>query len=315
MQVFFYAPLICILNKSKIKTPKTFAPGFFVFCNRFFFTLAGNYNIIDFINALRPAARKGGQFMILVADVGNTNTVLGVWDDKNLVCSGRLSTDTSETTIEFSMKLKTFLDLNGVSEITGGVISSVVPALVRTIKKAVKLVCGVELLVVGPGIKTGLNIKLDNPAEMGADLVAGDVAVIQKYKLPAILFDIGTATTASVIDKNGAHLGGAIVCGVKTALKALSTSTALLAQTDISAPSKVIATNTAEAMKCGSVIGTAALIEGMAARFEEELGEKANVIITGGLGRSIAKEIRIPVTVDDNLLLEGLRIIYEKNQK
>jgi type III pantothenate kinase len=277
--------------------------------------LAGNYNIIDFINALRPAARKGGQFMILVADVGNTNTVLGVWDDKNLVCSGRLSTDTSETTIEFSMKLKTFLDLNGVSEITGGVISSVVPALVRTIKKAVKLVCGVELLVVGPGIKTGLNIKLDNPAEMGADLVAGDVAVIHKYKLPAILFDIGTATTASVIDKNGAHLGGAIVCGVKTALKALSTSTALLAQTDISAPSKVIATNTAEAMKCGSVIGTAALIEGMAARFEEELGEKANVIITGGLGRSIAKEIRIPVTVDDNLLLEGLRIIYEKNQK
>lgn len=289
--------------------------AFFVFCNRFFFTLAGNYNIIDFINALRPAARKGGQFMILVADVGNTNTVLGVWDDKNLVCSGRLSTDTSETTIEFSMKLKTFLDLNGVSEITGGVISSVVPALVRTIKKAVKLVCGVELLVVGPGIKTGLNIKLDNPAEMGADLVAGDVAVIHKYKLPAILFDIGTATTASVIDKNGAHLGGAIVCGVKTALKALSTSTALLAQTDISAPSKVIATNTAEAMKCGSVIGTAAFIEGMAARFEEELGEKANVIITGGLGRSIAKEIRIPVTVDDNLLLEGLRIIYEKNQK
>jgi len=277
--------------------------------------LAGNYNIIDFINALRPAARKGGQLMILVADVGNTNTVLGVWDDKNLVCSGRLSTNTSETTIEFSMKLKTFLDLNGVSEITGGVISSVVPALVRTIKKAVKLVCGVELLVVGPGIKTGLNIKLDNPAEMGADLVAGDVAVIHKYKLPAILFDIGTATTASVIDKNGAHLGGAIVCGVKTALKALSTSTALLAQTDISAPSKVIATNTAEAMKCGSVIGTAALIEGMAARFEEELGEKANVIITGGLGRSIAKEIRIPVTVDDNLLLEGLRIIYEKNQK
>lgn len=302
-------------NKSRIEMQKIFAPGFFVFSNRFFFTLAGNYNIIDFINAVRPAARKGGQFMILVADVGNTNTVLGVWDDKNLVCSGRLSTNTSETTIEFSMKLKTFLDLNGVSEITGGVISSVVPALVRTIKKAVKLVCGTELLVVGPGIKTGLNIKLDNPAEMGADLVAGDVAVIHKYKLPAILFDIGTATTASVIDKNGAHLGGAIVCGVKTALKALSTSTALLAQTDISAPSKVIATNTAEAMKCGSVIGTAALIEGMAARFEEELGEKANVIITGGLGRSIAREIRIPVTVDDNLLLEGLRIIYEKNQK
>lgn len=150
---------------------------------------------------------------------------------------------------------------------------------------------------------------------MGADLVAGDVAVINKYPLPAILFDIGTATTASVIDKNGAHLGGAIICGVKTAINALSSGTAQLPQIDISAPAKVIATNTIDAMKCGSVIGTAALIEGMVARFEEALGEKATVVITGGLGKSIAKEIRIPVIVDDDLLLEGLRIIYEKNQK
>ena len=253
--------------------------------------------------------------MILVADVGNTNIVLGVWDGDRLACSGRLSTNTGETVIEFSMKLKTFLDLNGISNITGGVVSSVVPALVRTIKKAAKLVCGAELLVVGPGIKTGLNIKLDNPAEMGADLVAGDVAVINKYPLPAILFDIGTATTASVIDKTGAHLGGAIMCGVKTALNALSSSAALLSQTDISAPSKIIGANTADAMKCGSVIGTAAMIEGMAARFEEELGEKATVIITGGLGSAIAKELKIPAVVDSNLLLEGLKTIYEKNQK
>ncbi len=253
--------------------------------------------------------------MILVADVGNTNTVLGVWDDKKLVCSGRLSTNTGETVIEFAMKLKTFLELNNVGAITGGVISSVVPALVRTIKKAAQIVCGAQLLVVGPGIKTGLDIKLDNPVEMGADLVAGDVAVINKYPLPAILFDIGTATTASVIDKNGAHLGGAIICGVKTAINALSSGTAQLPQIDISAPAKVIATNTIDAMKCGSVIGTAALIEGMVARFEEALGEKATVVITGGLGKSIAKEIRIPVIVDDDLLLEGLRIIYEKNQK
>ena len=224
--------------------------------------------------------------MILVVDVGNTNTVLGVWDADKLVCSGRLSTNTGETDIEFSMKLRTFLDLNGVGQITGGVISSVVPALVRTIKRAVEMICGAELIVVGPGIKTGLNIKLDNPAEMGADLVAGDVAVINKYKLPAILFDIGTATTASVIDKSGAHLGGAIMCGVKTAINALSSGTAQLPQIDISVM-----------------------------RFEVELGEKATVVITGGLGGSIAKELRIPVTVDDNLLLEGLRIIYEKNQK
>ena len=253
--------------------------------------------------------------MILVVDVGNTNTVLGVWDKKELVCSGRLSTNMYETEIEYAMKLKTFLDLNGVGEITGGVISSVVPALVRTIKKAVKLVCGAQLLVVGPGIKTGLNIKLDNPAEMGADLVAGDVAVINKYKLPAVIFDIGTATTASVIDKTGAHLGGAIMCGVKTAINALSKGTAQLPQIDISAPANVIGSNTIDAMKCGSVIGTAAMIEGMVERFEQALGEKATVVITGGLGSAVAKAIRTPVIVDDNLLLDGLRIIYEKNQK
>ncbi|MFR6065396.1 MAG: type III pantothenate kinase [Eubacterium sp.] len=253
--------------------------------------------------------------MILAIDVGNTNIVLGVLNGEELVCSGRLSTNVNETDIEYSMKIKTFLDVKNITEIEGAVISSVVPALVRTLKKAVRLVCGVDSLVVGPGIKTGLNIKLDNPAEMGADLVVGDVAVINKYPLPAILFDIGTATTASVIDKNGAHLGGAIMCGVKTAINSLSKGTAQLPQIDISAPSKIIGANTIDAMKCGSVIGTAAMIEGMVERFEEELGEKATVIITGGLGNAIAKVLRIDVTVDENLLLDGLRIIYEKNKK
>lgn len=253
--------------------------------------------------------------MILAIDVGNTNIVLGVLNGEELVCSGRLSTNVNETDIEYSMKIKTFLDVKNITEIEGAVISSVVPALVRTLKKAVRLVCSVDSLVVGPGIKTGLNIKLDNPAEMGADLVVGDVAVINKYPLPAILFDIGTATTASVIDKNGAHLGGAIMCGVKTAINSLSKGTAQLPQIDISAPSKIIGANTIDAMKCGSVIGTAAMIEGMVERFEEELGEKATVIITGGLGNAIAKVLRIDVTVDENLLLDGLRIIYEKNKK
>ena len=167
----------------------------------------------------------------------------------------------------------------------------------------------------GPGVKTGLNIKIDNPAELGADLVVGDVAVINKYPLPAVLFDIGTATTASVIDKNGAHLGGAIMCGVKTAINSLASGTAQLPQIDISAPSKMIGANTVDAMKCGSVIGTAAMIEGMASRFEEELGEKLTVVLTGGLANAIAKELRIDAFVDDDLLLQGLKIIYEKNKK
>lgn len=252
--------------------------------------------------------------MILAVDVGNTNIVLGVLNGETLVCSGRLSTNVYETEIEYSMKLKTFLEINNALDIEGAIISSVVPALVRTLKKSIKLVCSVEPLVVGPGIKTGLNIKLDNPAETGADIVVGDVAVINKYPLPAIVFDFGTATTASVIDKSGAHLGGAIMCGVKTGINSLSNGTAQLPQIDISAPSKLIGANTIDAMKCGSVIGTAAMLEGLVARFEAELGEKATVVITGGLGKAIAKAANIDVIVDENLLIDGLRIIYEKNK-
>lgn len=252
--------------------------------------------------------------MLLAVDVGNTNIVLGVQDDEKMVCSGRLSTNVNETEIEYSMKLKTFLEVNGVKGIDGAIISSVVPALVRTLMKSVKLVCAVDAVVVGPGIKTGLNIKLDNPAEMGADIVVGDVAVINKYPLPAIVFDFGTATTASVIDKTGAHIGGAIMCGVKTAINSLASGTAQLPQIDISAPSKIIGRNTIDAMKCGSVIGTAAMLEGLVARFEKELGEKATVVVTGGLGKAIAKATNLDVIVDDNLLIDGLRIIYDKNK-
>lgn len=252
--------------------------------------------------------------MLLAVDVGNTNIVLGVLDNEKMVCSGRLSTNVNETEIEYSMKIKTFLEVNSVVGIDGAIISSVVPALVRTLLKSVKLICGVDAIVVGPGIKTGLNIKLDNPAEMGADIVVGDVAVIHKYPLPAIVFDFGTATTASVIDKTGAHIGGAIMCGVKTAINSLSSTTAQLPQVDISAPSRVIGRNTIDAMKCGSVVGTAAMMEGLVARFEKELGEKATVVVTGALGKAIAREANLDVIVDEDLLIDGLRIIYEKNK-
>lgn len=251
--------------------------------------------------------------MLLAVDVGNTNIVLGVIDGEKLVCSGRLSTNVYETEIEYSMKLKTFLQIHDVFEIDDAIISSVVPALVRTLKESVKLVCDVDALIVGPGVKTGLNIKIDNPAELGADIVVGDVAVINKYPLPAIVFDFGTATTASVIDKSGAHIGGAILCGVRTALNALSSETAQLPQIDISAPSKLIGTNTIDCMKSGSVVGTAAMLEGLVSRFEKELGEKATVVVTGGIGEAISKVTDIDVIVDDELLIDGLRIIYEKN--
>lgn len=271
-------------------------------------------SVLIIFTELFVAGKAMGICMLLAVDVGNTNIVLGVLNGENLICSGRLSTNVNETEIEYSMKLKTFLDVNNVDNIDGAIISSVVPALVRTLLKSIQLVCNVEALVVGPGVKTGLNIKIDNPAETGANIVVGDVAAINKYPLPAIVFYFGTATTASVIDKNGAHLGGAIMCGIKTAINSLSSTTAQLPQIDISAPSKIIGRNTVDAMKCGSVIGTAAMLEGLVSRFEKELGEKATVIVTGGFGKAIAKAAELDVIVDENLFIDGLRIIYEKNK-
>lgn len=253
--------------------------------------------------------------MLLAIDVGNSNIVLGVFDKDELRCSGRLNTVAADTEIDYSMKLRSFLEINGSADIDGAIISSVVPALVRVFKKSVKLVCGIDAMVVGPGIKTGINIKMDNPAEIGADIIVGDVAAASKYPLPAVVFDFGTATTASVIDRDASHIGGAIVCGVRTALGALSSSAAQLPDIDIMPPSKIIAKNTLDAMRCGALVGTAAMVEGLVARFEEELGEKPTVIATGGLGKIVAKASRLNIEVDENLLLDGLKILYEKNKK
>lgn len=251
--------------------------------------------------------------MIFVVDVGNTNTVLGVLDGERLVASGRLATTVNETEDDYAMKLYSFIQINKIENIDGAIISSVVPALNRTLTKAIKVVAGVDALIVGPGVKTGLNIKIDNPAELGADLVVGAVASINKYPCPQVIFDLGTATTASVIDSNKTYIGGAVLCGVKTAINAISSSTAQLPQIDISAPKKAICSNTVDCMRSGAVFGTAYMMDGLVEKFEQELGEKLTVVVTGGLGKTISKECRREVIYDENLLLDGLRIIYEKN--
>lgn len=253
--------------------------------------------------------------MILAIDVGNTNIVMGFLDGETIAAKYRLSTNINETAEEYAIKLNSILEITHIraEQLEGSVLSTVVPPLARTISKAVKLITGKNPIVVGPGVKTGLNIKTNNPAELGADMVVGAVAAIQKYTCPLILFDLGTATTASVIDRNGCFIGGAILCGVKTALNALSNGTAQLPQIDIAAPARAISTNTVDCMRSGTVYGTAAMIDGMVARFEQELGEKATVIITGGLGSSIAKYCTTHTIVDRDLLLDGLRMVYEKN--
>lgn len=250
--------------------------------------------------------------MILAIDVGNTNVVLGVIDNE-LVCSGRLHTNIYETDEEYAMKLDSFLKLHNIESVDGAIVSSVVPALITTLKKAIKIVCNVDPLIVGPGVKTGLSIKIDDPAQLGADMVVGAVAAKAKYPCPLIIFDLGTATTGSVLDKNGNFLGGIITTGVKTSINALSSGTALLPQIDISAPKKIIGTNSVDSMKSGCIIGTAVMLDGFVEKFEEELGETATVVVTGGLGKSIAKNCKREMIFDDNLLIDGLKIIYDKN--
>lgn len=253
--------------------------------------------------------------MILAIDIGNTNIVLGVMDNESLLFSGRLSTNLYETDEEYAMKLHSFLSIHKLLNIDGAILSSVVPALVGTVKKAVKIVTGITPIIVGPGIKTGLSIKIDDPAQLGADLVVGAVAAKNKYPQPTIFFDLGTATSGIVLNKNGECIGGMIAAGVKTAINALSSSTSLLPQIEITAPKKAIATNTIDCMKCGAVIGTAVMIDGLIDRFEEELGEKSTVIVTGELGSSIIKNCKHDIIMDKNLLLDGLRIIYDKNRE
>lgn len=253
--------------------------------------------------------------MIIAVDVGNTNIVIGFLDGEKLVNECRLSTAVDDSAEEYAIKFNSIFEICkiDINEIEGCVLSSVVPPLNRTISKALMIITGKKPIVVGPGVKTGLNIKINNPAELGADMVVGAVASIAKYPCPQILFDLGTATTASVIDKKGCFVGGAILCGVKTALNALASSTAQLPQIEIVAPDSAIGTNTIDSMRSGTVFGTAAMLDGLVKRFESELGEKATVIVTGGLGSVIAQYCESDVIVDKHLLIDGLRMIYEKN--
>ncbi|MBO4468074.1 MAG: type III pantothenate kinase, partial [Clostridia bacterium] len=227
--------------------------------------------------------------MLLALDIGNTNITLGVFDGELLRFTARLASNESLTSDQYAYEIKNILSLYGKNptEIDDCIVSSVVPGIESSILKALSNICDVVPLTIGPGIKTGLNIKIDNPAQLGADLVAGAVGAISEYTLPCIIIDMGTATTVSVIDKNGCFLGGSIAAGVRLTLKALCENTAQLPSTQITAPPSVIGTNTTDCMKSGLVFGTAAMIDGLVERIKEEIGENACVIATGGLSRDI----------------------------
>lgn len=255
--------------------------------------------------------------MILAFDVGNTNIVLGGIDEENVYFLSRLSTHLDKTDDEYAVLIKSILDLHRVSpaDVEGCIISSVVPPLVNILRNVVMQLTGQRALVVGPGIKTGLRIAVGDPAELGADLVVAAVAALAKYRGPMVVLDMGTATTFSVIAGNGDFLGVIIYPGVMVSFDALTARTAQLPRISFDEPRKVIGTTSVDSMQSGLIYGNAAMIDGIIDRIEGELGETVRVIATGGLASSIVPHCRREVTIEDNLLLEGLRTIYYKNKR
>lgn len=255
--------------------------------------------------------------MLLTVDIGNTNVTLGIFRGRELLFTSRLATDHSKTEDQYAVELMSVFRLYHVDRTSfeGAVISSVVPSMDRTFRHAVGKVSGVVPLVVGPGTRTGVNIRIDNPAQLGADLLVGAVAAIERYGAPCVIWDLGTATTVSAVDKTGAFCGGAIMPGLATSFRSLSANASLLPQISLEAPARVIGTNTTESMRSGAVYGTASMLDGMNRRIFDEWGYTAPVVITGGLGRDIASHCAYEPVYDDDLLLQGLRLIYEKNRK
>lgn len=253
--------------------------------------------------------------MILALDVGNTNIVFGGIEKKEIMFSTRMSTDKGKTDDEYAVLIKMLMSLNGASEknFEGGIISSVVPQLSGTLKKAVKKLIGKEPLVVGPGVKTGLNIKIDNPAQLGSDIVVGAVAAIDEYPKPLMVIDMGTATTICAVDKNSCYRGGIICPGVRVSMESLTRNAAQLSAISIEPPKNTIGTNTTDCMRSGIVYGSAAMIDGMLDRMADEIEGKPTIIATGGLASSIIPICRHKITIDEDLLLKGLYIIYKKN--
>ena len=255
--------------------------------------------------------------MILAIDIGNSNIVIGGVEGDEIVFEARLRTEATKTSDQYCVDLKILLDVYEVSKasIEGVIMASVVPQVLNSMQTAVKKLTGKNCLVVGPGLKTGLNILIENPSQTGADLVVGSVAALREHKPPMIVVDMGTATTMVALDKNGALIGGCIAPGVKISMDALTERTALLPGLQLDQPKKAIGRNTIDCMRSGIMMGTACMLDGMVQRMEEELGSKATVVVTGGIGKFIVPMCRTPMIYDKDLLVKGLVALYRDNKR
>lgn len=253
--------------------------------------------------------------MLLVIDVGNTNIVLGIFKDQELVDHWRVSTDRLRTTDEYGVLIRHLFYLNGVNseEIDAIIISSVVPPVMPTLERMCQRYFGLTPLVIGPGVKTGMDIKYDNPREVGADRIVNAVAAYEKFGGPVIIIDFGTATTFCAVDKKGTYLGGAICPGIGISTDALVQRTAKLPRIEVVQAEKVICRNTVESMQAGVFYGFVGQVDGIVTRMRRELGCKAKVVATGGLAVIVAPGTDAIDVVEPMLTLEGLKIIYDRN--
>ncbi len=254
--------------------------------------------------------------MLLAVDVGNTHTVIGFFDDDKRTCTWRLRTSEDVTADEYWLMLKSIAKDEGLdfSDVEGVIISCVVPPLIGALDELSRRHLHTVPLFVGPGIKTGMSIRYDNPKEVGADRIVNAVAAYEKYQSELIAVDFGTATTFDYINKAGEYEGGAIAPGVKIAAEALFHEASKLFRVELTAPSRVIAKDTASAIQSGIVYGYAGLVDGLLSRMFDELGSRPKVVATGGLARVISAHTKLVDEIEDDLTMEGLQILYKRNR-
>ena len=255
--------------------------------------------------------------MILAVDIGNTNVVLGCMEGEQILFLERMATDRRATDMEYLVRIRSVLKYRDIdpAKLEGAIICSVVPIVTMNIRPAVEQLTGKQAVVVGPGLKTGLRINIDNPGALGADRVADAVAAVNLYSVPLITIDMGTATTVGVVDETKTFIGGMIVPGVMVSLNALAGGTAQLPHISLDPPKHAIGRNTVECMQNGIIYHNAAGVDGMIERIEAQMGKKCTVVITGGLSNVIAPHCKHEMIHDPELLLKGLMILYRKNAR
>lgn len=253
--------------------------------------------------------------MLLAIDIGNSNITIGIIKKQKIAFEARIATDYLKTSDQYAVEIKNVLSLFDTSplDLCDCIISSVVPPVFNSVRTGVMKVTGKQPMVVGPGIKTGLNIQMDTPSQVGSDRIVVAVAALAEYEPPLTLLDMGTATTIEVVGKGSTYLGGCIIPGVRVSLDALTSRTAQLPGINLDKPRRVIGKNTIDCMRSGVMYGAAAMIDGMLDRVEEELGYKTTVVATGGIAQFVVPLCRRQIILDKDLLLKGLSVLYQKN--